>query len=213
MIMTFDSYEIIRKQGRVKLYTEMLVQYEHASDENLQTGTPQWWDNYLLCNIDIERYDIYFICTNTVPHGRYNCITDYKKVWGLNDLEEGIYDNTYINDYGKVYWGIAKTQGEDAFRSSIGSTILLVERDREISCVDIFKIFQKNRCDFRKPFDLEDLSLSQIYEMNPDTILLRYNCNSEISLNIYGTDVEDIFSTLNISEYNNQNEMTIYRKP
>lgn len=211
--MTFDSYEIIRKQDRVKLYTEMLIQYEHTDDEELQNGTPQWWDDYLLRNIDIEKYDIYFICTSTVSHGRHNCITDYKKVWGLNDLERGIYHNTYVNDCGKVYWGMIKTQGERAFRSSIGSTILLVEKDRKISCADIFSVFQKNRSDFRKPFALEDRSLLQIHEMDPNSILLRYNSCGEISLNIYGTNVTDIFAGFDISKFDSQNDTVIYRKP
>ena len=211
--MLFESYEIIKEPGRVKLYTEMLVQFENNCSENIQNGTPNWWVDYILQNINVEHYHIYFICSCTVPRGKYNRVTDYKKVWGLNKLERGIYDNTYLNNVGKVYFGIIRAQGESAFRSNAAATILLVKKECKILCEDIFEIFQKHQYDFDRFIDSNDLILAQVCELSKNSILLRYNCTGEINLNIYGESIEKLFSELDVSKYNNCEEEVVYRKP
>lgn len=210
--MLFDSNGIKKNKGHVKLYTEKIVQFENKYCENLQRGTPKWWDDYLLQNITIDDYRIYFICSCTLPNGQYNRMTDYKKVWGLNGLEQGIYDNTYKNDVGKVYFGIIQTQGEEAFRSNIASMIFLVKKEYEIDCDDIFRIFQKCRYDFRNVMNMEDGILVQICDLYKESILLQYNCTKEISLNIYGNNIEQLFSSLNINKYDNYEDDVIFRK-
>ncbi len=211
--MVFENFEIVERHNRIKIYSEMLVQFENIRNENIQNGTPQCWDDWFLRSIDIEDYNIYFICTHTVSHGRYNRITDYKKVWGLNELDYGIYDNAYINDYGKVYFGIIKAHGAGAFRSSTSSTLLLVKKNKSLSCEKIFEIFKKNKCDFRYTLDLEDLSLNQVFALDAENILLRYNCMEENSLLVFASDIEYLIAKFETEEYDAQNVKVVYRKP
>lgn len=211
--MLFDVNGIIKEPGHVKLYAEMLVRYENEYSESLQQGTPKWWDDYLLQNIDIDNFNIIFICSCTVPRGQYNRVTDYKKVWNLNELERGIYDNAYMNDAGKVYFGIIQAQGELAFRSNTAATILLVKKEFEVVCEDIFQIFQKYRYDFSAVINSDDSIYSQVCGLYEDSILLRYNCTDETSLNIYGDNIERLFFNLDVSKFNNCEEDVVYRKP
>lgn len=211
--MRFESNRIKKEPGHVKLCAEMLVQFENKYCEDIQGGTPKWWDDYVLQNIKIEEYHIYFVCSCTLPKGQYNCVTDYKKVWGLNGLEQGIYDNTYINDSGKVYFGIVQTQGEEAFRSSVSTTILLVKKEFEIVCEDIFGIFQRYRYDFGFGNDSENIILTYVCGLYKDSILLRYNYMGEASLDIYGKNIEHIFPKLNISKYDDHEVEVVCRRP
>lgn len=178
--MLFDSYKIIIEPGHIKLYAEMLVQFENEHNENLQNGTPKWWDDYILQNIELEHYYMYFICSCTMPKGSYNRVTDYKQVWGLNGLEQGIFASTYMNNVGKVYFGIIKAEGQMAFRSNTAATILLVKKEYEIVCKDIFELFQKYQYDFRNVNDSENLTLAEVCKLNKDSVLLQYDCQCHL---------------------------------
>lgn len=210
--MLFDSYVIIKEPGHIELHTERLVQFKNKYSENIQNGTPKWWDEYVLQNIDVDDYHIYFICSCTVPEGKYNRITDYKKIWGLNGLDKGIYDNAYMNRAGKVYFGIFQAHGETAFRSSTASTILLTKKECKFVCKDIFELFKRYQYDFRNQIDSKDL-MTQVCMLNKGSILLRYSCIGEISLNIYGENVEHQFSDMDVSKYNEREAEVIYRRP
>ena len=213
LIMIFDSNEIKKEPGYIKLYAEMLVQYENEYCENLQRGTPKWWDDYILQNVEIDDYHIYFICSCVLPRGQYNRVTDYKKVWGLNGIERGIYDNSYMSDSGIVYFGIVQAHGEMAFRSNTASTILLVKKEMDIVCENILEIFQNYEYDFKTMRGSENIMLKSVCELYENSILLRYNYIGEISLDIYGKNIEQTFSKIDISQYDNSEAEVVYRKP
>jgi len=213
--MIFDLYKKINNQASVKLYAEMIVQYEDEYSEATSVGTPKWWDDTFLKEIDIYKYDIYFICTSVLPHGTYNSVSDYKKIWGLNRIDRGIYDNTFLSDYGKVYFGIVKAYGESAFRSSVASTMLLVEKDEEILCDDIFELVRGGWLDAKSSAEVKDHMLRRICAINKCSYLLKYNYNDNygVSLCIYGEDANKLFSTIDVSEFIGKDECVVYRKP
>lgn len=210
--MLFDLYKIEKCNNAVKIYAERLVQFDALGNEVISRGTPKWWDDCFVHTIDMKMYDIYFLCTHTITHGFYNRVTDYKKIWGLNKLEQGIYDNSYCNEVGKVYFGITKSQDPSAFHSDKASTILMIPSKGEIWGKEIFQILKINKYNFRVPPALGDEVLSEIQKMHKKSILLRYVCDGEISLTIYGDYAENIDFRNNIYKHKNQEDV-IYRKP
>ena len=55
--------------------------------------------------------------------------------------------------------------------------------------------------------------LKSVCELYENSILLRYNYIGEISLDIYGKNIEQTFSKIDISQYDNSEAEVVYRKP
>lgn len=211
--MLFDSHEISTGANHIRLYAEMLVQFDNAQDENIALGTPKGWDELVLQCVNIERYDIYYICTHTLPKERVNRITDYKKIWGLVGLPQGIFTDEYINKIGKVYFGIAKADSEDALGSGISAMILLVKKGNDFSCEDVFKLFKEHQYVFGDENDGDDLVLMQVSELYRNSILLKYECIRNVSLDVYGKNVEHLFSNVDLGHYNKCEDEVVWRRP
>ena len=101
-MIRFENYQVIKAPNCLKLSAEDLICFDRIGDEDFALGTPECWDSEFLKKVNIDQFDLYFIYTKTIPYGQYNRITDYKKIWGLNHLEKGEYDNSYENKRGKV---------------------------------------------------------------------------------------------------------------
>lgn len=208
-MVVFHNYQAIREKNLLKLSAEALVQFEHINCEGYSIGTPQCWDNDFLQTIDVSAYSIFFICTNTVRHGFYNRLTDYKKVWGLNHISPGIFEGAYDNIKGRVYFGIVKANGEEGFKSNIAPTLMLTPKEQDISPVQVFDCFKKSKFDFTAG---EKTSvLVQLQASVPNSIILHYCAKGEISLSIYGCNAENLFPDACLSKWENTPTTAVYR--
>lgn len=205
----FNHYTIERRCDYLKLNTEMLLDFANEVNENFLLGTPKCWDDTLLERITIDNYDIYFLCAHIVPYSKVSRITDYRKIWGLCNLPQGIYENAYDNEYGRVYFGIVKTDGTKGFRIGISPFILLVPKGQNFSSERLFCCFLNEKYDFD-----EDISLnviSKIKQIIPDGILLHYCVLPQISLSIYGNDVHMLFDEQDCLQWENRKTEPVYK--
>lgn len=202
MVMIYDTFKMETQTDYVKLSAEAIIQFKDVRDELygqcFSFGTPKCWDDAFLEKINILLYDIYYLCTSTVSLGNYNSVTDYKKVWGLIDITPGIYDNSYLIQRGKVYFGIKQVSGKNGFLSAISPTLILVPKEKTILSKEIFNIFERNEFDFLSDYtDGYNLIFSEIQRLIPNSILLR--CGD--GLNIYGKDIEKLFTANDIQKW------------
>lgn len=191
--MYYENYNIQRSESFLKISVDKLIEFEHNDNEQILQGTPKWWDEYIIEKIDFHKYDIYFLCFCTVFRGCYNAVTDYKKIWGLKNLEKGFYDNQYLNKNGRVYFGVIKGNGEKSFRSTMASTILFLPRKEKFEEERVFEILARNKFDFFTNEELNAQTLKEIRQLFEGSILLKYNCINEVSLTIWGADTEGWF--------------------
>lgn len=209
-MITFYNYAIIKKINYVKLTADFCVEFEDINHEDYFLGTPECWDRSFLEKVDIEKFNLYFICSNTVAMNSYNKVTDWKKVWGLNDIPIGIYDNAYINESGKVYFGIVEDKASNHFGDPTSSTLLLLPQNVSILPDMIFEFFKENHFDFNNEKD--NCLLFQLQSLIPSSILLRYFVGENASVSIYGNNVESIFSEENVEQWRKEFTFPVLRK-
>lgn len=168
--------------------------WEVAEDESFEASLPVIWDERILSSIDIGKYDIYYICTHPCRMGQYNSVTDFKKVWKLANLPEGIKDGAYDTDEGRIYWGVYKTRGEEGFRKHLSPTMILSLHAAEPMDLDaLYCLWKKYHLGFG-----DALPEQLVSELNP-TAKHRYifhyaNVISSPVLQIWGPNAGSVFS-------------------
>lgn len=179
-------------ENRIVFSADAVLEVEE--DESFEAPVPTLWDDRILRGVDVDQYDIYYICTHPRRTGQYNSVTDFKKVWKLSNLPEGISDGAYDTDEGRVYWGVYKTRGEEGFRKHLSPTLLLSPRAAEPLNSDwLYGLWKK----YRLGFD-DALPEPLVNELNPAAnhcYLLHYaHVLSSPSLEIWGLNAGTVFS-------------------
>ena len=190
-MIQFENYQVNKAPNRLKLSAEVLICFDEIGDEDFALEAPECWNLEFLKKVNIDQFDMYFIHTKTIPYGQYNRITDYKKIWGLNHLEAGEYDNSYNNEKGRVYFGIKKGNGNKAFMQETSSMVLLLPAGNEINYDILFNCFKNSRFDFEIE-ENEDV-LYNIQQKFSESFLLRYYLREIVSMSIYGQNAESFF--------------------
>lgn len=205
--MYFCNYIIEKQPQSIKITADFVADFQHSDNETLMIGTPKWWDDYVANNIDFSNFDLYFLCSRTVYHGQYNSVTDFKKVWGLNKLEKGFYENQYFNNKGKVYFGIIKGDGENSFRSIKSSMVLFIPKGLSINADEIYKIISSEEFDFLEMEEASYKALKEISQLCKGSILLKYTCINEVSLLVFGNTLANWFNKEKLICFNRVREV------
>lgn len=208
----YDNYTVERKDSSLKITADAILVFDHNDNEIVHCGTPKWWDDYLTGKINLCNFNIYFLCSHTVPHGQYNRLTDYKKVWGLEGVEKGFYDNYYENNKGRVYFGIKKGDERQSLSNIESSAIILLPKEIKLDANKVFNIFKDNTFDFSENRVNEYLTLLKVNSLYGGSILLKYNSTHEVSLLIFYDKLDDWFNNDVLASHKGANE-TIYRRP
>lgn len=190
-MIQFENYQVIKAPNRLKLSADIVLFFDKFGDEDFAFEAPKCWDSEFLKKINIDQFDLYFIYAKTIPHGQYNRITDYKKIWGINHLSRGEYDNSYDNKRGKVYFGVKKAKGEKAFMQKTSPMVLLLPIGNEINYDILFNGFKNSRFDFETEEGCN--VLSDIQRTFAESYLLRYHLCGTVSMSIYGQNAESLF--------------------
>ncbi len=207
----FQNYTLQRGPRHLKIIADALVNFQHDDNETVEQGTPKWWDDYIADKIDFRNFDMYILCSCTVFYGRYNSVTDHKKVWGLTGLKKGDYDNQYQNARGRVYLGIVKADGKMSFLSSKSSMIFLLPKNVLLDVDKIFKILCEDRFDFLEINSAATQTLERMSRLYRESILLKYTYINEVSLMVFAEDLDGWFSEEILAAHNGANE-TVCRR-
>lgn len=179
-------------ENRIVFSADAVLEVEE--DESFEAPVPALWDDRILRGIDVDQYDIYYICTHPRRTGQYNSVIDFKKVWKLSNLPKGILDGAYDADEGRVYWGVYKARGEEGFRKHLSPTLLLSPRAAEpLNPDSLYALWKKYRLGFG-----DALPEPLVNELNPaknSRYLLHYaHVLSNPSLEIWGPNADTVFS-------------------
>ena len=193
-----------------KLTAETCIQFDSPDSENYRVGTPLCWDDTILSQIDIDRFNIYHICYNAMKRGLYNRVTDWKSVWRLNGIPKGEYTDAYHVDDKKIYIGVHKGCGEDYFRSGISAVMILIPLESQISAKEIGEMFKDSSCDF----SMESISavLTKISKQVSGSISLSYSYTNIISLNLFCCNLGSIITETDICAWPIFDPPLVFRK-
>lgn len=211
--MLFDSHKVAKSARHMRLYAEMQVQFENSQNESISFGTPKGWDELISHCVELEQYNAYYIYSCTMPNEKVNRITDHKRIWGLLGMQEGVFTGEYTSSNGKVYFGVSEEPGDAPLSADSSALILLVKRENEFNGEDVFKIFKEHQYIFGEKSNESDLMLMQLSELYDDSIMLKYDCISQVSLDVYGENVERLFANADFDSYNKHEDEPVWRRP
>ena len=88
-----------------------------------------------------------------------------------------------------------------------------MKRENEFNGEDVFKIFKEHQCFFGEKSDESDRVFMQLSELYDDSILLKYDCIGQVSLDVYGENVERLFANADFDRYNKHEDEPVWRRP
>ena len=197
----FTYYETQRSASFLKISADAVLEFDRSDFEDVQIGTPKWWDEYVASRIDFEKYDLYLLYSTIVSGGNYNAITDYKAVWELCNIEKGFYDNHYQIGDDRVYIGIQKTSGQSAFLGAHASFVIVQPKAMPFDAKRVYSLLSENAYRFDLADDACYQTLLSVYQLCDDSFLLKYTTFGEHSLMLFGKHVENWFDSDSIQEH------------
>ena len=208
-MLQFNNFSIHKEHHFCELTADSLLQLEHVFDEDYMPGTPKCWDDTLIKRIPMDDFDVYHICVLTIACGAYNRITDYKKIWGLQNIAPGIYDGQYDCSRGRVYLGITKKPAATGFRLPISSLMLLLPNCQTLDPEILFSLFRNCL------FDFTDTHYRGIFcdmqNLIPNSLVLYYSAEQP-TLSIWGCE-RDLFTLQDEEDWNVSESLAVYRMP
>lgn len=202
-MIRFNNFSIRKQNAQVVLHADCL--YEPTIDEkgSFELGTPICWDETLLSRLCFTGYINYHIFSHTIAREKVNRITDYKKVWGLCNIPEGVYSNYYDNSASRTYFGIDVSHDDIGFRSRSSSVIVLCPNDQMIPYETLFSFFCNSKNNY---FESPNFThLKSISDLLPKCIVLHYSFNGYAQLIVLGNSVESLFYNNDCSVWENLN--------
>ncbi len=189
-MILFENFQCLKKQNYVKLSVEPVLYFERSGNEDYKLTIPQNWLLDFWNRINGQQYDLYMIYSQLVPHGQFNKLTDYKKIWGLKHIEKGEYENTFDTEKGRVYFGIKKERGLDAFTNSSSKTIVFMPEDTELDFSKVYEYCKKSESD---NCDFDENALFLLQKIYQDILIVQYNFHEKISMSIFGKNIGEYF--------------------
>ena len=172
----------------VQFSVDYVMEYKNESDENWSIYPPPYWDSTIAKVIDFRKFDCWNIYVSKVPHGLHNRITDYKKIWNLNCITPGFYDNYYDTPNARIYFGIKKEMNTEQLSKlsrhlpTLKSIILLTPKNINYSSWEfVFDIFRLRQ------YDLNGDSIELLKELQSaifGSYLLEYLFDQNLCMNI-----------------------------
>ena len=192
-MIKFCDYQIRKSSNKITLTANYFYDPSCSEPKSFVLGTPKCWDDAILDRLPINEYINYHIFSYVLRREKVTRITDYKKVWGLNRIKEGVFSNYYDTNRERIYFGVDISYGIEGFRTILSPTILLIPHDSCPASENIFNCFNKLQINFSH--EETELKINQIQQMIPNSIILHYAHHSGASLTIYGDNVDSIFDS------------------
>jgi hypothetical protein len=188
MYNAYNNFQLSKENDRVKISCDSLLVLESKEDdEMISIKFPKCLHNLFESKFPTDKYDIYNVYTLKVANP--NKITDYKKIWELGGFDtDGLYDNLYDVDGGRIYFDITKNIhslivvfGWEIFQYYYLNIILPFE--------DIFNLFVRNKYDISFKKEMHDYFLSSLQKLIKESVIIDKISATRSSLNIYGDNV------------------------
>lgn len=187
MYTIYKNFNIQKELNHVTLSAESIKVLEVAKDDFVphRVSCPSVLLNIISPRLDLSKYDKYIVYTLLVTD--YNRVTDYKKIWGLKNIDNGIYDNNYLIDSGKVYFGIAKSDESEIKTPEIS---IYVMNGTKIDFDEVFQIFKDNSFIEFVSKEQYNVVSDRMRRLISDSIVIYFDYSKE-ALHIFKNGIEN----------------------
>lgn len=204
--MSFIDFKIEKNNGYIKLSSFRILTTYPETEEKFFLGTPECWDKVVNEVMEPLRLVPYYIYHEIIPLSQCNSITDYKKIWGLKNIEHGESEISYILSYGKVYLGIKKCTPNISFPANI---VLYLPESTKRNLDIVINLFKENYYEFCETS--YSCVLHEITNIIPGSYILHYYVKDSMCyLIIYGNNSDLLFENKLFTNYN-ENTSPVYK--
>ncbi len=142
-----------------------------------------------LASINYVQYHIY-----TLKVSFHNCLTDYKKIWGLGGFQHrGKFDGYYDLGTERVYFGINDGSETPFSNCFLGQVVLLIPASEEVHYSEIFNIFKENFfCDNLN--EKKILEILKVLQKKKENSIVIYEFPHQAKIVILGQAIEEKFN-------------------
>ena len=200
MQKTYD-FNFAEKEDFFEYQAEEIVLYENLDDETYEVNANIFPDSMLsnfIASIDTENYILSGLYIYNVRFGQYNSITDRKHIWGLLGIEKGKYQNEYLSQRGKTYFGIVNLANIQHLSMPFSGTVILFLSKQELNAELLFEKFKLHQIEPESlhGFDEKLMSIVDLLSKNNEVVMAHFDLNT-LSINCYGK-VEKIAEQIKI---------------
>ena len=175
--------EIIEKKRSIEIIEEAdVLIYTQNGKENVEISHAGFFKEYILKKLELTSLKKYTVIAYLIPNGKYNIVTDHKKIWGQTNQKIGMYENSYFLDNGKLYLGITN---EDIKFENINGLYSFFETyipsKNNFPCEAVFDILSSEKCDIFSVEKNIDYIITKIQNIISDSIIILHTFdNSKI---------------------------------
>ena len=187
-----DTYKLVEKENFFSCQADELIVYENIEDElntEMERKFPTIMEQSIYDSLITKQYNVNYIYIAEKYFGQYNRMHDKKHIWGLLNTPTGIYQNDYVANNGKVYFGISQPfQNERLSYSGNVSLMLLTDNHCKIDNAQIFELFRQSCFEPNLQSEYyESLNkiVQQLRQSNPNILLLHFDLG-KLRINGYG---------------------------
>ena len=167
--------------------------FEYTTNGQIEIDNPfskEIWQDAIVTNSIANRM-IYGLSIAIIPNNCVNSITDYKGVWGLNNLEKGDYSSRIQLKECVLYWGIKQVE-QIAFAKC--SPIVILSYNKP----DYWFLEKEINAMVNQPFDLSSLAIAAAKATK--ALVFSYEVTDVIEVNEYFWGSQPN-STIHLTEY------------
>lgn len=173
----------------LQISADYVIQFENENEEEIYSmSLPKTWIDILQSKFPNQEYDVYKIFFKSLKKEIVNRITDYKKIWGLMKLNQGIKEDFCETTSHKIYFGIDKVNLLDF---SYGDQVIICKPKNTI--LDIDRTLLSVKAHYNGDVASLQAMAEEIIKNETDAFLITWNVDDYINLTIHGA-VENRFS-------------------
>lgn len=185
------KFETIKKENFVELVDDVVsTVYMKDGKEIIETESRQYLFDYALSKLKLSEYEKVIVITCLVPNGCDNAITNKKGVWGLTNQHKGIFEDSYLSEKGKVYFGVTSNIQKELINGFVKTIEIYIPQNNVFPCGKVFDMFSAAKCDLISLSDQDYVLLVQVQKNISNSIIVEYTGSS---VRVYGDKIERLF--------------------
>ncbi|MDR1159486.1 MAG: hypothetical protein LBK69_02565 [Syntrophomonadaceae bacterium] len=186
-----NEVKTIKKDNVIELIADTVTPvYIKNGKEIVTAKTPQHLNDYILTKLNLSEHKKYSVLICLVTNGQYNFMTNKKGVWGITGQPIGLFENSYLCDKGKVYFGITDNINIHKIQGLVSYIDIYIPKTDIFPYEKVFEMFSVAKYDLAS-FNSQDNSLLE--EMQKSifrSVIIKYAISS---IKIFGDKIERFF--------------------
>lgn len=204
MRFIYSDYKIDSLENCIKIHAVKKTILD--KDVSIPFGVPKSLNEAIFSIFDTSGLNKYYLFYKSLPENQCNVLTDYKKIWGLQNIEKGMCDTAYNSNGNRIYLGI---NSENRDNKNISNIQVLFPKDYFIG-ESILELLKEKKSVLIQDMYIE--SFAKLTKNFPQMIILHYFSGASCGVYVYTQRAEDLVDNFKQYDYNSENGTIIFRR-